>query len=374
MVGKKIKVVIAINNMIIGGAQKLVVDQFKCFNRQKFDYSLLILEKFPSQKDFMDELPKDIPIYQFDFKSFRNLGEWFKIFKTLRTIKPDVVRSSLFLTNTVIRVLKPFLGYQVIITENNTDESKGFLKILTDKILSYWTYKITPDSQTVADFIIKQENINYDKFLTIYNGVDINEIKKYLSSLPKNDIKKQLGLAKEDKVVLNIARLVKQKNHKLLVEAFADFSKKHDDYKLVIVGDGALLPELKEQAQKQGVGHKVFFPGATKDLYQYYSSSDLFVVSSTQEGFCLTAVMALAFGIPVVATKVAGLVEYIEDNYNGLLTSYDFKEMSQQMSKLASLDNGERQIYKKNCQTTADNFDIKKHAQAFEDLFIASLN
>ncbi|MFA6466923.1 MAG: glycosyltransferase [Patescibacteria group bacterium] len=371
---KKIKIAIVINNMMIGGAQRLIVDQFRYFDRNKFDYSLLILSKFSGQADFMDELPKDLKIYQFDFKNFSSFKEWFKLFKILQKIRPQVVRSSLFMSNTIVRVFKPFLGYQVIITENNTHYNKSKFKIYLDKLLAIWTYKITPDSQTVTDFTIKQEKINQNKFLTIYNGVDIEEIKNYLSLSQENNLKKELGIAQNGKIVLNIARLVRQKNHKLLIESFAKFSKLQPDYNLIIVGDGTLMPDLKKQAKDLGVENKVFFPGASKDLYQYYAISDLFVISSTQEGFCLTAVMALAFGIPVVATKVAGLVEYIKDDYNGLLATYNSDELSLKMSKLASLEIGQREIYKKNCQATAENFDIKKHAKAFEDLFLASLN
>lgn len=373
MSDKKIKVVIAINNMIIGGAQKLIVDQFKCFDREKFDYSLVILAKFPGQKDFMNMLPEDLPIYQFDFRSFRSFKEWYKLFKTLKKIKPDVVRSSLFLTNTIIRVFKPLLGYKVIITENNTDEGKGRFKILTDKILSYLTYRITPDSETVKTFTANQENISLDKFQTIYNGVDIDEINRYQKDPSKKDLKTEMGLSADDKIVLNIARLVKQKNQKLLVEAFSHFSKQHPNYKLIIVGDGGLMPELEQQVKDLGISDKVFLPGANKDLYQYYSITDLFVISSTREGFCLTAVMALAFGIPVVSTRVAGLVEYLKDNYNGLFSSYDPKDMASKMSTLAQLDEFRRKEYDKNCRETADRFDIKKQAKAFEDLFLASL-
>ena len=236
------------------------------------------------------------------------------------------------------------------------------------------TIKESEYFKEMTDFTIKQENIDADKFETIYNGVDIEEIKKYLANPPKNNLKQELGFADNDKIVLNIARLVKQKNHKLLIEAFARFSKRHNDYKLVIVGDGDLMLEIKNLAKELGVEANVFFLGATKDLYKYYAISDLFVVSSSQEGFCLVAVMALAFGMPVVTTRVAGLIEYIKDDYNGLFCSYDSSDMADKMSIIASLDYQAREAYSNNCKITAEGFDIKKHTKAFEDLFLASLN
>jgi glycosyltransferase involved in cell wall biosynthesis len=363
MADKKIKVVIAINNMIIGGAQRLVVDQLRYFDNDKFDYSLVVLSKFPGQKDFFSELPSGLKIYQFDFKNFISWPEWFKLFRTLKKIKPDVVSSSLFLSNTIIRFLKLFLGYEVIITEHNTHQyNKGTLKILVDKFLAKFTYKIVAVSETVKMYFMNEYGIKEDKLKVIYNGIDLNSIKEVRSE----DIL-------QSKIILSVGRLVKQKNNALLIDAFAKFSKKYSDYKLIIVGDGNLQEKLLEQIHDLNLEDRVSLPGSTKDVYQYYKQADVFALTSHFEGFCLTAMEALAFGIPVVSTKVAGPVDYIKDGYNGLLVSYDAQEIADKLGKMADLDEVQRAQYKQNCQATAEDFDIGQQVKKFEDLFLAAL-
>lgn len=371
----KLKIVIAINNMAIGGAQKLIVDQFKYFDTKKFDYSLIILSKLDEYKDFISLLPTDLKIYQFNFKSFKSFFEWIKLFLLLYKIRPDLVRTSLFMADTIFRIFKPFFGYQVISTSHNTHYDLSKAKKITNKILSYLTYKIVADSNMVANFTAKDEKIDRDKFVTIYNGVDLDEINaaKTDHSIAQG-LRSALGIKEEEKIILNIARLVKQKNHKLLIDSFYEFSKSHKNYRLLIVGDGALRADLDNQIKLLNIEDKVIFPGSTQEIAKFYMISDIFAVSSFQEGFCLVAMMALAFGRPVVSTKVAGIIEYIEDYKNGLLAEYDAVDFAAKLSFIADLSHDDLMRYRNNCIAISENFDMKVSAKKYEDLFLEALN
>lgn len=369
---RKTKVVLAVNNMAIGGAQRLIVDQLRYFNYNAFDFYLITFFEDKKRKDFFNNLPTNLPIFRLDFKGFFDFKNWRKLVAILREIRPDVVRSSLFFSNTLIRLLKPFFRYAVIIAEHNLHVDKNIIHIAIDKILSMFTYKIVTDSKLIVDFTVKQERLNPSKFQVIYNGIDFEELQDLQSKHEHFNLKKELGFAADDKIILNIARLVKQKNHSLLIKAFAEFVKHNFNYKLAIVGDGALDLELKEQARALGLEDRVYFFAGTKDLFKFYLVSDFFVLTSIREGFCLTALMALAYGLPVISTKVAGPDEYIKDNYNGFLVNNDESAIAVKIVTLASLNKEERLRYRDNCMQTAVNYDIKKNTDGYERLFLAA--
>lgn len=150
---KKINLLIVINNLNIGGAERLVVDKLKYFDREKFKISLLTLIQIPDSNNFESEVPKDVLFYKIDFKNFKDVRSWYLLYKKLKKIKPDVVISHLFFSNTVIRFLKPFFRFKVVSVEHNTYLKKTKMQIFVDKLLSLFVFKIVAVSKTVANFI-----------------------------------------------------------------------------------------------------------------------------------------------------------------------------------------------------------------------------
>lgn len=358
----KIKVAIVINDLNIGGAEKLVVDQLKYFNREKFDIALITLFDFPEQKDFFGEVPDDIAVYRMGFGGFKDLRSWFDLIKVLRKINPDMVVSHLFFSNTIVRVLKPIFRYKVITVEQNTYTSKTRLQISVDRILSNLSYKIVAVSKTVAKFTSEQECIPIDKFVVIHNAVDLEKIKETISELPEKDVlKEELGFSKNDKLLINVARLTPQKNQKLLIESFALFSRNHSEYKLIILGEGILRGELENLAKNLGVGNRVLLLGI-KSPYQYYKISEFFCSTSYIEGLSVAYLEALTCGLPIIATKTAGTDECVENYRNGFI----IEDISSIVDKMEKIIKSDMNMLGKEARKTAIRFDIRENVQQYE--------
>lgn len=126
---------------------------------------------------------------------------------------------------------------------------------------------------------------------------------------------------KESVILLSVGRLEKVKGHKHLIEAFSIFKKEVKNAKLILVGDGSERGNLERQAEKLAVKDSIQFIGAVRhdDIGHYYHKADVFLMPSLSEGFGITAVEAMASGIPVIATSVGGLAELVEDKKTGLL-------------------------------------------------------
>ena len=140
------------------------------------------------------------------------------------------------------------------------------------------------------------------------------------------------------KQIVSVGRLQPQKNHKILLDAFAEFHKAYADYELHIFGIGELENDLKRQAEALQIADKVIFRGFCSNVQQEIRDSAMFVLSSDYEGISNSMIEALAMGVPVISTDcpVGGSRTYIENGVNGILTPVgDRNALTKAMTSIA---------------------------------------
>lgn len=108
-----------------------------------------------------------------------------------------------------------------------------------------------------------------------------------------------------------VARLVWQKNHETLLQAFALFQKSYPDAKLLLVGDGPRRTHLENLANSLSIEQSVIFAGKVNSVKEHLSLMDVFVLSSTTEGFGLVLLEAMEAGIPLISSDASALAEVI---------------------------------------------------------------
>jgi glycosyltransferase involved in cell wall biosynthesis len=138
------------------------------------------------------------------------------------------------------------------------------------------------------------------------------------TSATRAQIRSRLGLAADALVAGVIARLTDQKGHVFLLDALSRVPSLAAVH-LLVVGDGPLRGDLEAIAAAGGIGDRVHFLGARRDLGDLLSAMDLFVLPSLWEGLPLSMVLAMGAGLPVVTTAVAGIPEVVTDGVTGLL-------------------------------------------------------
>lgn len=166
-----------------------------------------------------------------------------------------------------------------------------------------------------ADYVVLQtlRNQRYfskstqNKSVVIPNPIDLGD-----------KVGKALITPKEN-VIVNVGRLKKQKNQKMLINAFSDISKDYPDYKLVIYGEGDYRRELEKQISDLNLADRVILAGNQKDVLDKIMPAKLFVMSSDYEGMPNALIEAMCLGLPCISTKVSGTEELIVDGENGLL-------------------------------------------------------
>ncbi len=141
------------------------------------------------------------------------------------------------------------------------------------------------------------------------------------------------------KTIVTAGRLTEQKNHKLLIQAFAQISPHFPDYQLVILGDGPLKEQLKSATEELGVKERVLLPGYTTNIGDKIKDASLFVLSSDFEGMPNALMEAMALGLPCVSTDCdgGGAKFLIKNEKDGLLVPKDDVDaLSEAMRKMLS--------------------------------------
>lgn len=151
---------------------------------------------------------------------------------------------------------------------------------------------------------------------TIYNGIDVDEFAAKVDDASGDDVP-AADRAGDGPVFLSIGRYAEEKNQRALVRAMGDVVEAVPDSHLFVVGWGPLEDELRRTAAEQGVTDNVTITGRVPSVHEYYALADAFVLPSLTEGLSVVLLEAMAAGLPVVGTDVAGTGEAIEDGTTG---------------------------------------------------------
>ena len=128
-----------------------------------------------------------------------------------------------------------------------------------------------------------------------------------------------------------IANFYPTKGLTYLIEAANILKDKLPDSKFIIIGDGQERQKLEEQIQKNGLQEKVLLTGTVPDAHLYLKAFDIFVVPSVKEGLPYVLLKAMATGIPIVATKVGGIPEVLDNHY--LVEPKNAKSLAQKIAE-----------------------------------------
>lgn len=169
-----------------------------------------------------------------------------------------------------------------------------------------------------------------------------------------------------------VGRLEPQKGHMVLLDALLRLR----DLPLyaVLIGTGSLLATLRRRAQELGIGDRLCFAGPYQPVEEALSALDVFAFPSLWEPFGLAALEAMSCGLPLVASRVGGLPEFIEHKYSGLLVPPgDAKALAAALRQLYE-DEPLRQRLAEGARHAADGFRAARMAQQYEQLYQAAVD
>ena len=173
-------------------------------------------------------------------------------------------------------------------------------------------------SNAVRERLVGDYGYPQRRTVTVLNGVDLQHFRPS-GSVPEESAQAARNLGSRETRLLCIGNLWRQKRVDILLEALAIVAKGEYRCTCTIVGSGPLEPELRAQSTRLGLDTIVRFAGRAEDVRPYLEATDLFVLSSENEGLPLVLGEAMAYGIPCVVTDVGGNKEIVVHGETGLL-------------------------------------------------------
>jgi glycosyltransferase involved in cell wall biosynthesis len=161
-----------------------------------------------------------------------------------------------------------------------------------------------------------EQGYDPSKIVVIRNGITLS---KFAGRSRSADLRRELGLPLSARLVAVFSRLNRFKGVEYFLDAAAVLAGKVADVCFLVVGDGGNKKELEEYACQLGLGQRIVFTGFRGDVPELLSEVAISVLPSLSEGTSNTLLESMAAGVPVIATRVGGNPEVIEDGVSGLL-------------------------------------------------------
>ncbi|MDH5644374.1 MAG: glycosyltransferase family 4 protein [Candidatus Heimdallarchaeota archaeon] len=210
--------------------------------------------------------------------------------------------------------LRRLLKIKLITTVHNRFPDKGKISLWGDRAIAV--------SNGVAEWMLHDCGVNPELVTVIHNGISIPTEH---SGDVLRAMKLELNLPSNVTLLCSVGRLTRQKNYPGLFRALAQIPA--SDWLLLLVGEGEDRCALEKQTTDLGLQNRIRFLGHRNDVDKIMQISQIFVMSSSWEGFPYVIIEALANGLPIVATDVGGVSEGVINNKTGYLVSSDNDNM-----------------------------------------------
>ena len=214
--------------------------------------------------------------------------------------------------------------------------------------------------------LIRHLKISPKKLSVIHNGIQL----KGRTGRAPEDIRRELGIPAEAKVVGAVARLETQKGLDLLLDAAPLVQAVAPETWFLFVGGGTKESWLKERAASLGLDHRVVFTGWRRDAIDLLSTFDCYASSSNFEGMPMSMLEAMASAKPIVATAVGGCPDLVQDSENGFLVhSRDPRELADALLRVVGPSGDARRLGDRSRRLYERHFTAEAMARAYADLY-----
>jgi glycosyltransferase involved in cell wall biosynthesis len=257
-----------------------------------------------------------VPLWHIE-RSLGRAGRVMQIASLLRSEKIQIVHSWMFYTNPYSAVAGRLAGIPLRLGSMR----ENYEGLPSDKLLRWIGYRgldiLITNSAMVADQV-REFRLTRALVRVVPNGV---HIPKQVSQAERSRLKSELGFSDTHLLIGSVARIDSNKNHAMLLQAFATLAEKWPALRLVIIGNGPLKSQLAAMAEQLEVAQKICLPGSIPRAARYLPALEVFCLTSHTEGMPNVVMEAAAAGVPVVSTTCGGSEELIECGVTGFLVS-----------------------------------------------------
>jgi len=259
---------------------------------------------------------------------------------------------------------KHVINEETILSQNLSELCAGpLLKLWIQKVYTNVNHIIAPCELSKQDLIVNF-GIPESKISVIYNAIDV----ELLQGFERVDLARAMSIDGSP-TIISVGSLRAVKGHRFLLRALKDILRYHPNCRLQILGEGAERAFLERYASELGVGSHVSLPGVCSP-YNLVVNADVFVLPSLREGIPAALLEAMALRVPVVASRVGGIPEILEDGESGFLVEpTDWQQLADRIIDLLDNEKKRESFAEKGASIVRDRFNVKKNVKELESVF-----
>ena len=342
MTGRHLRVARIITRLNIGGPSIQAIGLSRELRASGFDTCLVHGRLGDGEGDMTRLLPIDDidSVYVDDLvrpiAPLRDVRAWWRIYRTLRRWQPDIVHTHMAKAGTLgrlaalaynrtraagrrARLVHTYHGH---VFEGYFGSPSTKVFVLVERWIGRRTDALIAISPQIARDLVQTYRIARDTQLQLIPlGFNLDRLLA-LSAADRARAKASLGLADDAIAVTTVGRLTAIKQHMLFLDMAAQLAKASPRFVFLIVGDGELRPALEARASEPDLAGRVRFLGWRGDLDTVYAASDIFVLTSRNEGTPVALIEAMAAGVAAVSTDVGGVRDVVTGPELGSLVPF----------------------------------------------------
>lgn len=287
----------------LGGAETMCENLV--YELKKMGHEVVVVSLYNKQTPITERLENaEIDIRYLNKKDGFDISLFNKLRRLFKQEKPDAIHTHIYTTKYVFPIAAQ-LKIRVIHTVHSI-ATKEMSK--TSRKLNKFFYKhfdVTPValSEAIKKTIIEEYRLESLTVPVILNGIDLKKCKQKVHYDIDNVFR-----------IVHVGSFVEVKNHIGLIGAFEIFNKKHPDSELHLIGDGEKRTQIEQMVSEKGLSKRVKFYGLQSNVHLYLSDMDIFTLPSLYEGVPMSMVEAMGTGLPIVASKVGGVPDMLDDD------------------------------------------------------------
>ena len=316
-------IVHVVHHFDVGGLENGMVNLINRIPQDRYRHAVVCMQGY---SDYSQRIRHPgVNFFALDKKPGKDLGVYRRMARVLRELKPDIVHTR-NLSALEGQFVAAWCGVPARVHgEHGRDvfdlHGKNRKYNLLRKLARPLVHRYIALSRDLEQWLVETVGVKPERIAQIYNGVDIERFR------PRNQPRGEFGPAGfasgEHVVIGSVGRMAEVKDFPTLVRAFLDVVGRRPEWRsrlrLVIVGDGASRARCQAMVDQAQAGDIVWLPGERSDVPELMSGFDLFVLPSLGEGISNTILEAMASGLPVLATRVGGNPELVEQGVTGRL-------------------------------------------------------
>ena len=363
--------------LMCGGTETQFMALGRRLDPARFDLEFVCLRRWGP---FVEELAeRHIPLSEYRVATFRSvqaLGQQARLMRHIARRRVQIVHAYNFYGN-VFGVPPARIAAPVVIA--SIRDCAPYLTAMQKRVQRYacqFADCVLVNATAVKDWLIG-EGYDASKIVVIRNGIDTARF-EWRADQP--DIRRELGLAPGTALIAVVSRLTRLKGLENLLEAAAMLKPRYPCARFLIVGETSpmevsYLDELKQRADRLGVGDCVIFTGRRADVPALLSSVDVSVMPSLNEALSNVLLESMAAGAPTVATRVGGTPEALGHEHTGLLVAPgDSPAIAESIARLLNDRGLAARLGRAARQSISERFSVDRMVRATEDLYAELLS